>query len=912
MLRIFLKVPERFLQLRSILGLLVLFGFSEASFSYPLVNISNYTDHAFMGKVTYAGCPSSTVTVGPRKIDEKTGTATPTKWTDSSRGAFNWCLVTGIVATTPGEKLIETKLDYREIAEKSNEKLEVIPYDSSGTGYASFSIRPFGTYYRIFSDAEWTAVNKTDVGMSPGFYFKNKTTWPIRYEMSQVGCLYHDVIMPGTNRRIDTGAVWFTTEWQVTQDGKDPTKDMDCVRDAAIFSAEIIADAVLTIATSGGYAAVSASLAAVKQAGKQGLVQGIKAAMRTGATKFVASAAVSNIVGSYDPTAGAIAGGLTGAAIGKMQAWSTIGHNTAEHGALYAALITARDATPIEDQLVNHLQTATLTVVKMAVEKASDYQTSTVWTDQEFSDFLKRDSERINEDLLAEYLSEDGIKEITDSDKYKNHMIIGPQWPLKDAGGGLGFKKVELWGQYAGWAWPFRCDEMPTYEITGGPEFVPQEDGTLKWESNSLIVKKTNDCGNDMMAASSTEAWLDDADEKYFIGPKRNRLMGYTLEIDCNHSDFTTDWGDINLKFKWFAGDLEMGVTEIKPENASCGEIYTADPAFQLSSKAVKEMKDSGHWGLTHVVVENPYKQPFVIDEMTLYQFDGTAGCKFVDWRGEYDSSGGGGQIAGACSSESKLLTKYGVENVGAWCVSSDNTIPAGKNFIEACPFALRIQLKDEGDFKAGSVYQEQSVSSAVAKQRLALNGTKQPEWQAKYGPLKERWLKIASDQNVNAQNIAVVEYGPRGDSLMLRRDKWGSNLWLETSRVNGLVIDWKETQRDEYSVYLEDGAGRKAQIDLFKNTVRIDGELTATISKKMNYLAPLKQDVGEVLYVKVYRKDGFPTNGTMIGMVYTKIDNMAGLYRVHVVLAEQMRGSHFGGVTILLYMKSLMRALTR
>ena len=127
MLRNVLKAPERFLQLRSILGLLVLFGFSEVSFSYPLVNISNYTDHTFQGKVTYAGCPSTTLTVGPRKIDEKTGAATPTKWTDSSRGAFNWCLVTGIVATTPGEKLIETKVKYREIAEKSNEKLEVIP-----------------------------------------------------------------------------------------------------------------------------------------------------------------------------------------------------------------------------------------------------------------------------------------------------------------------------------------------------------------------------------------------------------------------------------------------------------------------------------------------------------------------------------------------------------------------------------------------------------------------------------------------------------------------------------------------------------------------------------------------------------------------------------------------------------------
>lgn len=56
-------------------------------------------------------------------------------------------------------------------------------------------------------------------------------------------------------------------------------------------------------------------------------------------------------------------------------------------------------------------------------------------------------------------------------------------------------------GQYAGYAWPFRCKKMPTYEISGGPaEPKKLPDGGYYLEAGTpLKIKKTNNCGNDMM-----------------------------------------------------------------------------------------------------------------------------------------------------------------------------------------------------------------------------------------------------------------------------------------------------------------------------------------------------------------------------------------------------------------------------
>ncbi|MEZ4472001.1 MAG: hypothetical protein R3F60_14640 [bacterium] len=62
---------------------------------------------------------------------------------------------------------------------------------------------------------------------------------------------------------------------------------------------------------------------------------------------------------------------------------------------------------------------------------------------------------------------------------------------------------VTMAGQYAGYEWPFQCDKMPEYHITGGPELVKDENGDVYVQPGpAFTVTKVNDCGNDMMRLS--------------------------------------------------------------------------------------------------------------------------------------------------------------------------------------------------------------------------------------------------------------------------------------------------------------------------------------------------------------------------------------------------------------------------
>ena len=66
---------------------------------------------------------------------------------------------------------------------------------------------------------------------------------------------------------------------------------------------------------------------------------------------------------------------------------------------------------------------------------------------------------------------------------------------------------VTMYGQYAGYEWPFRCDKMPEYHITGGPKVLrDNEGGVYIQEGSPLKVVKVNTCGNDMMLASVKSA----------------------------------------------------------------------------------------------------------------------------------------------------------------------------------------------------------------------------------------------------------------------------------------------------------------------------------------------------------------------------------------------------------------------
>jgi len=57
----------------------------------------------------------------------------------------------------------------------------------------------------------------------------------------------------------------------------------------------------------------------------------------------------------------------------------------------------------------------------------------------------------------------------------------------------------ELKGQYAGFEWPFRCNKMPTYHITGGPELKVVDGKVVISEGTPMKITKQNKCGNSMM-----------------------------------------------------------------------------------------------------------------------------------------------------------------------------------------------------------------------------------------------------------------------------------------------------------------------------------------------------------------------------------------------------------------------------
>lgn len=60
----------------------------------------------------------------------------------------------------------------------------------------------------------------------------------------------------------------------------------------------------------------------------------------------------------------------------------------------------------------------------------------------------------------------------------------------------------ELKFQYAGPEWPFRCDQMPIYNLTGGPRLTVENGQPTLTKGTPLKFYKQNDCGNSMMAGS--------------------------------------------------------------------------------------------------------------------------------------------------------------------------------------------------------------------------------------------------------------------------------------------------------------------------------------------------------------------------------------------------------------------------
>lgn len=58
-------------------------------------------------------------------------------------------------------------------------------------------------------------------------------------------------------------------------------------------------------------------------------------------------------------------------------------------------------------------------------------------------------------------------------------------------------------GQYAGPEWPFRCDQKPTYVISGGWMLERTTEQFILGRGAELRLTKTNSCGNSMMSTAS-------------------------------------------------------------------------------------------------------------------------------------------------------------------------------------------------------------------------------------------------------------------------------------------------------------------------------------------------------------------------------------------------------------------------
>ncbi|MDT0596366.1 PAN/Apple domain-containing protein [Glaciecola petra] len=321
--------------------------------AYPYVKIKNESEYRASGTIEYGpfGCSDDSYSVAPGET-----------WHAKSRGA---CLVTSISSKLHGSS-------------KYGENTKVVPYDST-TSYSEFQISSYGGSYRVFSKEEFADVTDTKREKSPGFYFVNKTPWPVAYSLDQYSCLHHGIVPARSDEKdgllkVDTGAVWFTLEMQVQPDGVDPKDDFE---DCALPVVELVGDIALAVFTGGSSA-------------------------------------------------------------------------TAKTAAKTSAKIIAKEAA---------------------------------------KKFAKKQAKKLLKTLVKDFTKKE----------------LGKLFALGT--------NVELYGQYAGYEWPFRCKSMPEYHITGGPYLIDENGERYLSRGTPFTITKVNTCGDDMMLASRKK---DVADQGIF------------------------------------------------------------------------------------------------------------------------------------------------------------------------------------------------------------------------------------------------------------------------------------------------------------------------------------------------------------------------------------------------------------
>ena len=173
--------------------------------------------------------------------------------------------------------------------------------------------------------------------------------------------------------------------------------------------------------------------------------------------------------------------------------------------------------------------------------------------------------------------------------------------------------RIAMWGQYAGYDWPFRCSRMPEYHIEGGPQVTKNPNGEIYLAGGSpFTVRKVNSCGNDMMLGSkkvvSAKPWWPDPNyvepiTTVFVPPKPDiqaefiQLSGYTPEVGtpvnvvvqlANRGNAASSEFDFKLNLLGYPDVIDGIINDSRQLDA--GEVYSFSFNYAFNNSAPENL----------------------------------------------------------------------------------------------------------------------------------------------------------------------------------------------------------------------------------------------------------------------------------------------------------------------------------
>lgn len=459
-----------------ILGLLALsLPYTQVRAAYPLVQIQNNTEHPVNGVVEYLSCRSDAFSVKPGKT-----------WRAKSRGL---CLVSGI----SGNFVSPIKVDKNGNISGGFQLLE--PYSSSGTSYAKFQVNEYGDKYSIYSEPEWARKSKAFTLAYPLAEVKNNTEYTVSGVINYVACKADKFsVGPGEKWTAKSRGVCLIANIKGELNGI-PASLKGTGRTSYGEKKEIV-PYTSSPATSFSQFQVNAygdryQIFSENEWAKEGKIDSRNSPgfRLVNETQWPVAYSLDQVGCLYYGVVPAAFNGKDGVAVRDTGAvWFTLrahiqpdGKNTQKDmdcvepvaevvGGIFLAVISDGASAEFEG-----IEVTAATLAKSAV-KASVKEIASVAKSQ-----------------IGEYLKETGA--------------------------------ITMFGQYAGYAWPFRCDAMPEYHITGGPSHVKDPDGNGHIiHDDDFKITKVNDCGNGMMKWSPlSKVAPKEPREKFYKETVRNK-----------------------------------------------------------------------------------------------------------------------------------------------------------------------------------------------------------------------------------------------------------------------------------------------------------------------------------------------------------------------------------------------------